>query len=182
MPSVLCVDDHRDIAEIVQAVLADEGYAVSCLYESAADALLRTVGRLEPDCVLLDSSGLEEYGDSWEPASVLHRRRRAIPVIMFSAHVLAIREAREGVTERAQDAAFAGIVAKPLDLDELLAAVANATGQSAPFDRSSQGENRRTQELVKALETSGANEVRPSKLREWALFRDGSGDLCQVYW
>jgi CheY-like chemotaxis protein len=33
MPSVLCVDDHRDIAEIVQAVLVDEGYAVSCLYE-----------------------------------------------------------------------------------------------------------------------------------------------------
>ena len=141
MPSVLCVDDHRDIAEIVQAVLVDEGYAVSCLYELAGDALLRTVGRLEPDCVLLDSSGFEEYGDSWQLASVLHRRRRPVPVIMFSAHPLAIREAEEGVTERAKEAAFAAIVAKPFDLDELLAAVASATGLSVRFDRSSQGEH-----------------------------------------
>lgn len=182
MPSVLCVDDHRDLAELVQAVLVDEGYAVSCLYEQAGDALLRMVGRLEPDCVLLDSSGSQGYGDSWELASVLHRRRRPIPVIMFSGHPLAIREAREGVTERAKDAAFAAILSKPFDLDELLAAVAIATGQSVRFDRSSQGENRRTRELARALEAFGASDVRPSKLREWALFRDRSGDLCQVYW
>ena len=125
MPSVLCVDDHRDIAEIVQAVLVDEGYPVSCLYELAGDALLRAVGRLEPDCVLLDSSGFERYGDS---------------------------------------------------------AVASATGQSVRFDRSRQGENQRTRELVKALDAFGATDIRPSKLREWALFRDRNGDLCQVYW
>ena len=101
---------------------------------------------------------------------------------MFSGHLLAIREAREKETQRAQDAAFAAIVPKPFDLDELLAAVASATGQSVRFDRSSKGENRRTRELVKALEAWGASEVRPSKLREWALFRDRSGDLCQVYW
>ena len=36
---VLCVDDDRDIAEIVQAVLIDAGYAVSCLYDLSGDAL-----------------------------------------------------------------------------------------------------------------------------------------------
>ena len=40
-PRVLCVDDDRDIAEIVQAVLADEGYAISCLYSTENDALRR---------------------------------------------------------------------------------------------------------------------------------------------
>jgi hypothetical protein len=50
------------------------------------------------------------------------------------------------------------------------------------FDRSSQGENRRTRELVQALAAIGATDVRPSKLREWALFRDRGGELCQVYW
>lgn len=53
--SVLCVDDDRDVAEVVQAVLTDEGYKVSCLYELEDEALLRAVGRLEPDVVLLDS-------------------------------------------------------------------------------------------------------------------------------
>ena len=53
-PSILCVDDDRDVVEVVQAILEDEGYAVSCLYDLTDDALLRTIGRLEPDAVLLD--------------------------------------------------------------------------------------------------------------------------------
>ena len=30
-PSILCVDDDRDVVEVVQAILEDEGYAVSSL-------------------------------------------------------------------------------------------------------------------------------------------------------
>ena len=51
-----------------------------------------------------------------------------------------------------------------------------------PFDRSRGGETARTEELVKALEAGGATDVRPSQMREWALFRDRIGRLCQVYW
>jgi hypothetical protein len=47
---------------------------------------------LEPDCVLLDSSASDDYGDSWELASALHRRGRPIPVIMFSGHVLPVEK------------------------------------------------------------------------------------------
>ena len=46
-PSILCVDDDRDVVEVVQAILEDEGYAVSSLYDLTDDALLRTIGRLE---------------------------------------------------------------------------------------------------------------------------------------
>jgi CheY-like chemotaxis protein len=40
-PSILCVDDDRDVVEVVQAILEDEGYAVSCLYDLTDDALGR---------------------------------------------------------------------------------------------------------------------------------------------
>lgn len=181
-PSVLCVDDDRDIAEIVQAVLTDEGYVVSCLYSVEDDAVLRAVGRLEPDCVLLDSASSEGYADSWAAAARLALRQRAIPVVMFSAHAMDSAEAREGRSDRAQAAHFEAILDKPFHLDDLIAAVAQATGRSEPFDRSRAGEARRTDALVKALAAEGATEIRPSKMREWATFRDKRGRLCQLYW
>ena len=181
-PRVLCVDDDRDIAEIVQAVLADEGYAISCLYSVEDDALLRAVGRLEPDCVLLDSASSQAYADSWVVAARLALRQRAIPVVMFTAHSMDSAEARKGASDRAQAAHFEAVLEKPFDLDDLLAAVARATGRSVPFDRSSEAEARRTDALVKALAARGATEIKPSQMREWATFLDARGRLCQVYW
>ncbi len=179
---VLCVDDDRDIAELVQAILTDEGYSVSCLYEVADDALLRAAGQLEPDVVLLDSSSGKDYAEAWDLAAELHQRFRPVPVVMFTAHARAAAEAEEHQSTRAVDAAFAAIVRKPFDLDDLLTSVARAAGRSEPFDRSGAAEKARTKALVKALEARGATEVRPSKLREWALFRDRQARLMQVYW
>lgn len=179
---VLCVDDDRDVAEVVQAILADEGYKISCLYEVADDALLRAAGRLEPDVVLLDSSSATDYADAWTLAAELHRRSRPVPVVMFTAHVGSAEEAAEGTSPRATEAAFAAIVRKPFHLDELVEAVATAAGLSVPFDRSRGAETARTHELVRLLEAHGAMDVRPSQMREWALFRDRRGRLCQVYW
>ena len=180
--SVLCVDDDRDVAEVVQAVLTDEGYEVSCLYELTDDALFRAAGRLEPDVVLLDSTSATDYAGAWDLAADLHRRSRPVPVVMFTAHVGAADEAEEGRSPRATLAAFAAIVRKPFDLDELIAAVATAAGLSVPFDRSGGAETQRTEALVKALEARGATDIRPSQMREWALFRDLQGRLVQLYW
>lgn len=180
--SVLCVDDDRDVAEVVQAILTDEGYKVSCLYDLADEALFRAAGRLEPDVVLLDSTSATDYGNAWKLAAELHHRHRPVPVVMFTAHVSAVDEAEEGTSPRATEAGFAAIVPKPFHLDELLTAVATAAGSSVPFDRSSRAETARTKALVGALEARGATDVRPSKMREWALFRDPQGRLVQVYW
>lgn len=180
--SVLCVDDDRDVAEVVQAILEDDGYAVSCLYELADDALLRAVGRLEPDVVILDSASAIEYGGSWDLASTIAHRRRPVPVVMFTAHGADATEAGEGTSARAEAAQFAAIVLKPFHVDELLAAVATAAGRSTPFDRSEAGDTSRTDELVAALQARGATDVRPSRMREWALFRDAKGRLLQIYW
>ena len=181
-PTVLCVDNDRDIAEIVEAVLADEGYAISCLYSLEDDALLRTVGRLEPDCVLLDSGTPRDYASGWLAAARLALRQRAIPVVMFTAHTMDTAEAREGSSPRAQAAHFEAILDKPFELDDLLAVVAQATGHAVPFDRSREADARRTDTLVTALTAEGATEVKPSLMREWATFRDKRGRLCQLYW
>jgi CheY-like chemotaxis protein len=181
-PRVLCVDDDRDIAEIVQAVLTDEGYDVSCIYEGSSEVLARAVGMLEPDCVLLDGGTREEFGSGWTDAAALHTRRRPVPVVMFTAHALDVAEAEQGTTERARGAGFAAVLPKPFDLDTLLVAVAKAVGQSEPFERGTEAEKRRTEELVAALHEAGATDIRPSTLREWAIFRNSVGDLVQLYW
>ena len=179
--SVLCVDDDRDVAEVVQAILEDEGYAVSCLYELADDALLRAVGRLEPDVILLDSASALDYGDSWKLAAAITHRRRNVPLVMFTAHSADVAEASTG-SARAQAAGFAAIVLKPFHLDELITAVATAAGRSTPFDHSEAADAGRTDDLVAALQARGATDVKPSRMREWALFRDARGRLVQIYW
>ena len=94
--SVLCVDDDRDVAEVVQAILEDEGYAVSCLYELADDAFLRAVGRLEPDVILLDNASTTDYGGSWELATAITHRRRPVPVFSYEAR-LASGQSRQAI-------------------------------------------------------------------------------------
>ena len=181
-PSVLCVDDDRDIAEIVQAVLTDEGYAVSCLYSAKRDLLARTVGQLEPDCVLLDSGSSSGYDEAWREAASMAARHRRVPVVMFTAHTREAREARQRTSERAVAAEFVAVLEKPFPLDDLLAAVEKATGQSVPFDRSRAGERQRTAEFVEALRQRGATDIETSKRREWATFRDPQGAIWQMYW
>ena len=62
---VLVIDDDGDVADVVAAILTDDGYSVSTLVEISHDSLFATVGKLEPDCILLDGSSQVEYGSSW---------------------------------------------------------------------------------------------------------------------
>ena len=181
---VLIVDGDRDVSDLVRAVLTDEGYEVACLYEYPGDAVVAAVGRLEPDCVILDSEAgpRPDYGSSWETAAALHARGREVPVIMFTAHVAATDEAEAGETERARKAAFAAIIRKPFDIDELVAAVATATDTVPRFDDSPGADRERTRQLVKSLERVGCNDIRSSSRREWVTFRVPDESLFQVYW
>jgi CheY-like chemotaxis protein len=93
------------------------------------------VGRLEPDCLLLDSHGPTDYGDSWLDAAWAQTRARAVPVIMFTANAAAVQEAAAGESPRSREARLFAAVAKPFELDDLLTTVAQAVGSAAPFER-----------------------------------------------
>ena len=181
--SVLIIDHDRDVSEIVRAVLQDEGYDVAVLSDMSPDAIAAAIGVHEPDAVLLDGdSDLLGYGNSWAEAAQLSRRARRVPVIMFTAHAPDIAEARLAETDRSRDAAFAGIISKPFDLDELLETVARVVGFAESFDRSAQADAARSAELAADLERIGALDVRPSGRREWATFRTPAGRIMQIYW
>ena len=112
------IDNDRDIGEIVRDVLAEAGFEVAVLEDSRADAVQQAVGSLEPDCVLLDGEDAYGYGSSWEQASWLSGRGRPVPVLMFTAGQAATDEVGAGQTERSR--AFAGVIPKPFDADELV--------------------------------------------------------------
>jgi CheY-like chemotaxis protein len=180
---ILLVDNDPNIRELVEAVLSDEGYAVSSLGETGSAAIAAEVGRLEPDCILLDGSEGPTFGDSWAAAADLRTRSRAIPTVMFTAHAESVKEARDRSSQRAMDAGFAAVVAKPFLLDELLDAVESAAGRSETFDRSEGADRVRTAELVEALSVAGATDIRTSQRREWATFVSPHDDhIYQLYW
>lgn len=181
--SVLVVDGDRDISELARAVLQDEGYQVALLFDVTPDAIAAAAGTLEPDAILLDGqSEWRGYGSSWGEAAALAQRLRRIPVVMFTAHAQDSDEAKAGESERSRLADFAAIVTKPFDIDDLLAAVAKATGRSIPFDRSAAADTARSASLAKELEAVGAQEVRTSARREWVTFASPRGRMMQIYW
>lgn len=180
---VLVIDDDADVADVVSAILADDGYSVSTLVDISHDSLFATVGKLEPDCILLDGSSQLEYGSSWADAADLAARERSVPTIMFSAHSVDVSEGREAQSARARAADFAAVLGKPFHIDELLAAVATACDRSEPFNHSAEGDRKRTLALARRLEELGATDIRTSDRREWATFRPRDGDaIRQLYW
>lgn|SRR3954454_3560280 len=126
---VLVVEDNLEIAGLVKDILEEEGLAVALLTPAAPAALQAAVVRWQPDCILLDGAGRDDYGQSWHDAAWLHQRARSIPVIMFSVDVQATQEARAGTSTRSQAAAFAAILSKPFELDDLVAAVTGVLSQ-----------------------------------------------------
>jgi DNA-binding response OmpR family regulator len=179
---VLVIDDDRDIAELVYAILADEGFAVSVLNSIDGEAIRAAVNQLEPDCILLDGNSPSEYGLSWDHAAWVHNRDRQVPLIMFSGHAADTKEAARGGSPRSQAAGFASVLSKPFDIDQLLLQVTTAAGKSVPFDESAQAEQERTATLVTRLQAAGARDVRSSARREWATFRTKDGTLVQLYY
>ena len=81
-PTVLVVQDDAPLADLLHALLTSEGYQVAVLHRPSEDALKVAVGRLEPDCLLLDGQGGGNFGRSWLDAAWAHERRRPVPVVM----------------------------------------------------------------------------------------------------
>ena len=181
-PVVLVADDDQDIGVLLQAVLSDESYQVVAITATEPAAVAAAVGRVEPDCLLLDSGSARDYGQSWEVARALAERPRRVPVIMFTGDLRAIEEAQAHQSARSVAADFAGILLKPFDLDDLSATVAAAVATSVPFNHSPVADAARTAALVERLRAGGARDISAGTRREWVTFRAPSGRLVQLYW
>jgi twitching motility two-component system response regulator PilG len=128
LPTVLVVDDDRDIRRAAELVLTDAGYTVAGLDQVTPEHVIAAVDRVAPACVLLDGSAPGSYGASWELAQQLRMRMPPVPVVMFTAHRTDLEEAHAGTSARSPAARFAAVVSKPFDLDALLTAVRQAVG------------------------------------------------------
>ena len=109
--SVLLVEDDRDICEAVSAVLEAEGYTV--LTAGNGQEALKILERGQPCVVLLDL--MMPVMDGWDFMEQVKKTRRLedLPVVVVSAY--SERKA-EGVRR---------VLKKPLDVNQLLAAVAD---------------------------------------------------------
>jgi len=179
---ILVIDDDRDIGAVVTAILSDEGYDVTTLDHISDETVRAAIGRLEPDCILLDGVEAVEYAEAWATAAELSHRQRPIPTVMFTAHSADAAEALDAMSKRAAEAGFTAVLRKPFHLDELVATVERAVATSVPFNHSERAEHARTEELIARLTAAGARDVRPSVRREWANFRNAAGDEMQLYW
>src|SRR5947207_8476169 len=111
---LLVVDDEPDILEFLQVILEDEGYTVVTSDKGEYLEQLHNGGL--PDLILLDV--LLSGKDGREIVKYLKQQAetRHIPVIMFSAHPSAEQTALEAGAEDS--------IAKPFEIDDLLARVA----------------------------------------------------------
>jgi DNA-binding response OmpR family regulator len=114
-PKVMLVEDDADICTSIRDILESEGYEV----ESAGDGdqalqFLRAMPR-KPQLILLDlrlpgKDGLQFRREQKEDADL-----NGIPVVFLSA---------DGkLQEKTADTGIRGLLKKPVDLEELLAAV-----------------------------------------------------------
>lgn len=183
-PKVLVVDDDHDTADVMRALLIDEGYAPSMVYDAHLKVVREAVAHLEPDCVLLDSSGSDPtgYGESWQTAAWLAAREPRVAVIMMTAHTLAADEALAAATKRARAADFAAVVRKPFDLDDFVLTLNNAVQKGALLRSADAEIAARIADLRELLIAAGARDLTTSSRRVWATFRGSGEELVQIYW
>ena len=131
--NVLVVEDDAALSELVTEVLVDAGYRPLTIRDHALIA--ETVDRWQPRAVLLDGE-LHATGESrsWRDAAAIRRAHPGLPVVLFTADMAAVTEARLGRSYRSRVAGFAGIVAKPFAVEDLLATMKAAVDVSPGTD------------------------------------------------
>jgi CheY-like chemotaxis protein len=120
-PLVLVVDDDPDILEAICDILEAEGYDVARA-RHGEEALARVEAR-RPDVILLDLMMPVMDGVAFSQALRLRPAVRDVPIVVISA---------DGNPQRAAAVGATGYLAKPFDIEALLAQVAGITRSTPP--------------------------------------------------
>jgi CheY-like chemotaxis protein len=115
---ILIIDDDADIMLVLASVVEDAGYQVSTI--DHGDYLEQIDAGALPDLILLDMLLSGQDGRQIARRLKGQATTRRIPIVMLSAHPDAQREAREAGAD--------AFLAKPFDLDALLATIAAYLG------------------------------------------------------
>jgi CheY-like chemotaxis protein len=110
--NILLVEDDRDICEIVEQVLAEEGYTTVAVSNGAEGLAHLRSSAPRPFVIMLDL--MLPVMDAWQFRAEQMRDAGLsdIPVVIFSAN--------PKVTKHADALGAAAVIRKPPDLDELL--------------------------------------------------------------
>jgi CheY-like chemotaxis protein len=121
---ILLVEDDRDICEIVEQVLADEGYETIAVANGAEGLARLRSSAPRPFVVVLDL--MLPVMDAWQfrAEQVRDPALADIPVVIFSAN--------PKVRKHADSLGAAAVIRKPPDLDELLTVLARFAEKKAP--------------------------------------------------
>ena len=116
-PRVLVVDDERAILEMIEDILRAEGYEVA----AAADGeeAIRLLERWRPAVLLLD---MRMPGvDGWAVARAAHASQQNPRIVVMTA--------AENAARWAEEVSADAYLAKPFQLDELIACVGSVRGR-----------------------------------------------------
>ena len=111
---ILVVEDDDDIREVVEEVLASEGYRVD-VAKDGIDALGKLAGEARPPLILLDMMMPRMDGETFLRALRARPALADAPVVVISGNAT--------VRERASALNAAACLVKPFELDELLGLV-----------------------------------------------------------
>ena len=125
---VLVVEDDETIRNLVVDVLSNEGYAVTQAANGVA--ALREVAGEKPDAIVLDLMMPVMDGRAFLRAYSTEFPNRPIPIVLVSASPSLWQTA-----EQLRRFGVRGFVAKPFDLNVLIAAVSRLVAPSAPAAR-----------------------------------------------
>ncbi|MGH2450433.1 MAG: ATP-binding response regulator [Candidatus Limnocylindria bacterium] len=130
-PTVLLVEDDHGLGVLVSGLLDEAGYRPVTIADH--EQIGSAVDRLQPRCVIIDGAlAPMGQGRSWSDAIAIRRAHPDLPLVMFTADVAALAEARAGTSGRSRAAGFAGVVGKPFLVEEFLATVRSAVAAPHP--------------------------------------------------
>ena len=123
MPKILIVEDDQDTRQLLKIRLESNGYETAFAFDAVS--AIGVAREERPDLILLDM-GLPG-GDG----VVVMERLKAFPVLAHIPVVVVSARDPRSTEPRATEAGAEAYVQKPIDNEELLAAVRSALGEEA---------------------------------------------------